>query len=72
MNTNIQQTTLDTLSQALHRHDWHYNSSDDYRVWRRGVDEVDAIRDMIESLDKAGLGKEARALYNKVAEENLK
>lgn len=65
-------TTLDTLSQALHRHDWHYNYSDDYRVWRRGADEIDAIYRMLKELDESGLGDEARALYNKAAEENLK
>lgn len=64
--------SLQDLESALHRHDWHYNYSDDYRVWRRGADEIDAIYRMLKELDESGLGDEARALYNKAAEENLK
>lgn len=64
-------TTLDTFSQALHRHDWLYNYSDDHAAWQRGRRELSELRDMIEALDRAGLGKEARALFNKISAERL-
>jgi len=64
-------TTLDTFSQALHRHDWLYNYSDDHSVWSRGQDELNDLRRMIDELDRAGLGQEARALFNKVARDRL-
>lgn len=40
-----------TYRQALAGHDWYYNYSDDYSVWRRGSDHAEKINRMREELD---------------------
>lgn len=32
------------FQKLLDIHDWYYSSSDDMRIWKRGVDEVNAIK----------------------------
>ena len=43
------------LKELLENHDWYYQYSGDFSVWKNGSDEVDAIHKFIrESGDKFG------------------
>ena len=55
------------LKELLENHDWYYQYSGDFSVWKNGSDEVDAIHKIIrESGDKFG---EAIALHNSTCPE---
>lgn len=51
-------TELEQLERLLRGHDWYYQYSDDYNVFRRGQSERSAIRFLVEKL-----GLEGEALY---------
>ena len=58
---------LITLDRLLAFHDWHYEYSDDYSAWTRGVREQDAIRAEKQRLARECLAtqEEIDALVNK-------
>lgn len=60
-----QQTTpiLEQLKAALASHDWYYNYSDDYTVYRKGQRQWSNICILREQANQAGLKAEADALY---------
>lgn len=64
-------TTLTDLEQALRRHDWWYEYSDDHSLYSRGRAERDQINWMIRALESAGQHQEAKDLYSKIKEEKL-
>ena len=50
------------LKEMLKNHDWYYNYSDDFRWYSKGVDELEAIHEIIRNAgDKQN---EALAMYN--------
>ena len=51
MNEDTELTRYQTL---LQKHDWHYQYSDDHRVWTRGRDEAAAIADLKRKVDPTG------------------
>jgi len=46
---------LVNLERLLLSHDWHYEFSDDHRVWKQGRDERDAINQEQKRLINSGL-----------------
>ena len=60
---------LITLDRLLQIHDWHYEFSDDHRVWQRGVDQWDSINQEQKRLINNGLAtvEEVQELTNKYA-----
>jgi hypothetical protein len=49
---------LVNLVRLLQFHDWHYEFSDDHRVWKRGTDERNAINQEQKRLISNGLATE--------------
>lgn len=62
MKNLVKHLAVDKLREALESHDWHYERSDDPKVYRRGRDESDTIRDLMNSI---GDSQMATSLYNK-------
>ena len=60
---------LITLDRLLQAHDWHYEFSDDHRVWQRGVDQWDSIKTEQKRLFDSGLAtvEEVQELTQKYA-----
>lgn len=58
----VQHLAVEKLREALKSHDWHYERSDDPKVYRRGRDESNTIRSLINTI---GDEKFAISLYNK-------
>ena len=60
---------LINLDRLLQFHDWHYEFSDDHRVWQRGVDQWDSIKKEQKRLFDSGLTtvEEVQELTNKYA-----
>lgn len=60
---------LITLDRLLQIHDWQYEFSDDHRVWQRGVDQWDSIKQEQKRLFDSGLAtvEEVQELTNKYA-----
>ena len=60
---------LINLDRLLQFHDWHYEFSDDHRVWQRGVDQWDSIKKEQKRLVDSGLAtvEEVQELTNKYA-----
>jgi hypothetical protein len=67
-----QMELLTQLREALARHDWYYNYSDDYSVYRRGSESADRIRDLRRQCTAAGLSEQAEALYDAAANKPRK
>jgi hypothetical protein len=63
---------LKELEQRLKSHDWWYPYSDDHRYWKRGGQEMDAIRKLVAQINEAGLEKEAEAIWKKTAPADFK
>ena len=57
---------MDDYITKLKRHDWSYDYSDDHRVWQRGVDERNAIRNLQKVIDPDF------EVYNKYAPDGYK
>jgi hypothetical protein len=49
---------MDQLKQLLESHDWHYQRSDDHRVWKRGSEQRAAILNLV-----GAIGEEADELF---------
>jgi hypothetical protein len=60
---------LINLDRLLQFHDWHYEFSDDHRVWQRGVDQWDSIKQEQKRLFDSGLAtvEEVQELTQKYA-----
>lgn len=54
---------LTQLQDALRRHDWYYDYSDDHSVWCRGRDNAQLIGRLRAQASNAGLADQAEALY---------
>lgn len=61
--------TLQDLEAALRKHDWFHEYSDDHRVWKRGVEQWEAIRAMYMELRDAGQGDAAEAMIKDITKE---
>ena len=57
------QDLLAQLTEALARHDWYYDYSDDQGVWSRGYENAQRIGRLRAQARNAGLGEQAEALY---------
>ncbi len=55
--------TLDQLKDLCAAHDWYYSFSDDQRVWKKGNDQINLIRECMLSLQEQGMGKQAKQIY---------
>lgn len=55
---------LAQLQDALRRHDWYYNYSDDHSAWRRGRDHAQLIARLRAEAAAAGFAAQADALFN--------
>ena len=60
------QNDMETYIQALRRHDWYYEWSDDPGVYRRGSAERDTLRRLRDQLD------EGYSVWNQYAPEMFK
>ena len=58
---------LDDLEQKLKMHDWFFMMSDDSRMYKKGGDEQDVIRGIMDELKSIGYGDDAKKLYNQYA-----
>ena len=58
---------IETLEALLKTHDWYYEYADDYRVWKRGLDERKNISRLMSELLESGQGEECVALYNNIS-----
>ena len=63
------QVEMDLFEQMLQNHDWTYHYSDDHRYYTKGRDEAHKIRIMMERLEAAGQGDQAKELYKKYRPE---
>ena len=54
---------LAALAETLKHHDWHYDYSDDHRVWCRGEAAGSWIRGEIKYLNSLGLEQQTQALW---------
>ena len=54
--------TLDTYESMLKRHDWYYDYSDDYRVWRKWDDHSQAMQQVKRQLIELGMEEQCNAL----------
>ena len=61
--------TLETFKSMLETHDWFYTYSDDHRYYTKGRDEAHKIRIMMERLEAAGQGDQAKELFEKYRPE---
>jgi hypothetical protein len=62
MNNLVKHLAVEKLREALECHDWHYERSDDSSVYRRGRDESDNIRNLMNTI---GDRDKAISMYNK-------
>ena len=60
---------MDLFEVMLQKHDWTYHYSDDHRYYTKGRDEAHKIRIMMERLEAAGQGDQAKELYEKYRPE---
>lgn len=60
---------MDLFEVMLQKHDWTYHYSDDHRYYTKGRDEAHKIRIMMERLEEAGQGDQAKELYEKYRPE---
>lgn len=56
---------MKNLEDKLKSHDWFYNYSDDPRYYRKGSNESEVIRSLMQTAAVNGEGEEACALFNK-------
>jgi hypothetical protein len=68
----MEQDILTQLKEALVRHDWYYDRSDDYSVYRRGSENATRIQSLRRQCAAAGLGEQAEALYDAAANKPRK
>jgi hypothetical protein len=68
----IENPMLKELEQRLKSHDWWYEFSDDHRYWKRGGQEMDAIRKLVAKINDAGLQKQGEAIWKKTAPADFK
>lgn len=59
---------LESYKQALAKHDWYYQYSDDYSVYRKGSQTASAIDQALFKCNQAGLKKEAEEIYSEFQE----
>lgn len=57
--------SLDEFETMCKQHDWYYNYSDDHNVWRRGVASDHKLHQAKVWLEKRGLQKEVKKIYDK-------
>ena len=62
MNPDLKQ-----LQDALATHDWFYQYSDDFAVYKKGRSSLQRIKSYINILKQKGFENEAKALYDKYA-----
>ena len=55
--------TLDQLKDLCAAHDWYYSFSDDQKVWKKGVAQINLIRECMLALQEQGMGKQAKQIY---------
>ena len=55
--------TLDQLRDLCAAHDWYYSFSDDQKVWKKGVAQINLIRECMLALQEQGMGKQAKQIY---------
>ena len=60
---------MDLFEVMLQKHDWTYHYSDDHRYYTKGRDEAHKILIMMERLEEAGQGDQAKELYEKYRPE---
>ena len=65
----MSQLEMDLFEVMLQKHDWTYHYSDDHRYYTKGRDEAHKIRIMMERLEEAGLGDQAKELFEKYRPE---
>ena len=63
---------LKILEDLLKNHDWFYQYSDDFSVYKSGQEKWYKITDAMKALENDGFGKEADELYEKYLPEPLK
>lgn len=52
------------LENALRTHDWFYERTEDPSKYRRGTQQRDEIRNIMNSAKEQGWGEEAEEMYN--------
>lgn len=55
--------TLDQLRELCAAHDWYYSFSDDQKVWKKGNEQINLIRECMLALQEQGMGKQAKQIY---------
>lgn len=65
----MSQLEMDLFELMLQKHDWTYHYSDDHRYYVKGRDEAQKIRVMMERLEAAGQGDQAKELFEKYRPE---
>jgi len=65
----MSQVEMDLFELMLQKHDWTYHYSDDHRYYTKGRDEAHKIRVMMERLEEAGFGAQAKELFEKYRPE---
>ena len=65
----MSQLEMDLFERMLESHDWTYHYSDDHRYYTKGRDEAHKIRIMMERLEEAGQGDQAKELFEKYRPE---
>lgn len=63
--------TLDHLKDLCAAHDWYYSFSDDHKVWQRGNEQINKIREVMLGLQDQGMGKEAKQVYENWKPEGI-
>lgn len=58
-------TELKQLENALAAHDWSYQYSDDFAVYKKGRSSLQRIKSYLNILKEKGYEHEAKVLYNK-------
>ena len=67
----MSQLEMDLFEVMLQKHDWTYHYSDDHRYYTKGRDEAHKIRIMMERLEEAGFGDQAKELFEKYRPEGI-
>lgn len=65
----MSQVEMELFERMLQTHDWTYHYSDDHRYYVKGRDEAQKIRVMMERLEAAGQGDQAKELFEKYRPE---
>lgn len=65
----LKQELLQAYKEALAKHDWYYQYSDDYSVYCKGNRTASAIDHALGKCIQAGLEKEAEEIYQKFHEK---